>query len=363
MSLWIPYFLATILMGIFSFNISKVPNSFQEKCDILRKSKKNRRLFICVTLILILLCAFKMIYASSIDEYAYRNRFDRYSYYSFFQMLDFCDGEYINGILVWLATRIFSSNQGIFIIFGTLTAVFYLLAIKKYSKDFSFGCILLMVTGIINTSFNITQQSLACAIFVYFCDLIYEKKLFKYILLIVCCYFIHKASIILLPLYWILQNKKETCLNYKITLISFVVMIMYNQISTISTFFPMLEQYSDIAEIGHEGVKLITIIINCVPAFVAFTYKKYLKQNDKITMLCANMTLVHLAIYVACIFDRYIARFSLFTMPFCIIFFSRCLNMFEPKSRTVFKVCTIVLYSIELYLRMKGAIYIFNFNF
>jgi hypothetical protein len=266
--------------------------------------------------------------------------------------------------LVWLSTRIFQSDQGIFIVFNTLTVLFYLGAIKKYCRDYAFAVVLLMVMGIINTSFNITQQSLAVAIFVYYSSCIYERKLWKFILLVSCCYFIHRASIIL-PLFYFLGSERFSVRKNNVCILfgAFVLAYLYSKISYLAQIFPMLEQYGTIYEEGHEGVRMVTIAINCVPAVLAFLYTNHINPDDKITALSANMCIANAAIYIVCIMDRYIARLAMFTAPFCIIFMSRSIDLFgRRESVRLYKFLVITLYSIVLYLQIKGYTYTFNFS-
>lgn len=366
MQLYIPYFLTTIAMLAFSFG---VPNSqIEYGRDYDKASSSNRRnlCFFIIVLILVLFCAFKQIEAESIDEWAYRRRFLSYSGLSFSDVLEKCDGEYINGILTWLSTLLFKSDQGIFIVFGTLTVIFYLEAIRKYSCDFSFGVVLLMAMGIINTSFNITQQALACAIFVCFSNFIFEKKLFKFLLLVIACVLIHKASIILL-VFWLFASSKKDRTPMKSlifsVLVAFCVIYIYKSIPLLAQKITFLAPYIDSVEQGHEGVKTITTAINCVPAIIAAFYLFSDIEHDKITDFSANISLFHAAIYVASLSDRYIARLGMYTLPFCVMFYSRFALLMSKKSKTVFILFVVALYSLELYLRFRGCTYTFNFSF
>lgn len=349
-----------IVLGLYIPNLESGSNDYRIRNDI-----KYRRIIICIVVLLIVFCAFKKVSAPSIDEYAYRRRFDSYNGLSLKQALDSCEGEYINGLLTWISTILFKTNQGIFIVFDSLSAFFYMYSIKKYSGNYAFAVALLMFMGIINTSFNITQQCVGCAVFVCFSNFIYERKTLKFLLLVLACIFIHGSAIILLPLYFCGNRVEErTKLKPYIMFAGLILAFLYSKISYVASQLPMLEQYVSRVE-GANGIStnIITILINCIPAILVLAYRKFLKENDKVTMLAGNMCFVHAAIYLVAIYDNYIARLALYTAPFCVIFLSRCLNMFEDKSKKIFMMLTIVLYAIELYIRIKGYTYTFNFAF
>lgn len=366
MPLWIPYFLTALGMYIFAHGVPNAPYDFYEECNKLRKKTGIKLCILIVLGILVSICAFKSISANAVDEYAYRIRFDSYDGLSFKAAMNFCEGEYINGFLVWISTVMFKTNQGIFIVFGTLTALFYTIAINKYSRDYSFAIALLMMTGVICTSFNITQQSLACAILVCFSDTIYKRRFWKFIVVVLVCFFIHKASIFILVFYIFSSPKFASGKGkYYIVLFCAFFILLYKNVGLLAQKFPMLEQYVDIVEDGSRaGINGITILINCVPAMVAILYLNKINEEDLITGLSVNMCFMHAAIYIAGIFDRYIARLGMFTSPFVIIFLSRSADLFENKKYLqMYKLLAILFYSIELFLRITDYRFVYNFSF
>lgn len=364
MSLWIPYFGVTILMVLFSLNIPDIW-WYEKNGRKVRGWRSYRNAFLVVTFILIIFCAFRSINASSIDEYAYRNRFFRYQGYDFATALEKANGEYLNSVLTWFVSRVFHSSQGIFIVYGSLTALLYMMSLKKYSGNFSFAVALLMCTGIINTSFNITQQCLACAMIVFFSNYIYERKLCKFLLVVLCCYSIHSSAIILLLLYLCGDDRNRAArIKPYLLLVSFVIVYFYSNLFVLVDRFPMLEQYIERAgNLSGVSTNWMTILVNCVPAIFALVTESKFSGDDKITILSGNACLLHAAIYMVAILDNYIARLAVYTAPFCVIFLSRTLKIFKKGSQKIFIFIVVMLYSIEIYLRMRGSIYMFNFAF
>ena len=363
MPLYLPYFFVALGISLFAMFVPDLNSYTGDFKNEISYRNRYKQLLFCITIILFAFCAFKMVSADSVDEYAYRRRFNNYANYSFQDMFELCDGEYVNGILVWLSTCIFRDTQGIFIVFNGLSVIFYLNAIKKYSIDYAFGIMLLMVTGIISTSFNITQQSLACAIFACYCVVINDRRPFRFALLVAVCFWIHKTSLIMVLFYLCGRRSKGGVKVYAyIPLVSFLIGFLYLNIGKIAPFFGMLDQYVSIAEQGHAGVRILTIIINCVPGVLALMSRNMVDDEDGITALSANMCLLHMGIYMASYLDRYIARLAMFSAPFVVIFLSRSRRFFRTdQDFQLFKILAVSLYSIELFLRMRGTTYMFNF--
>lgn len=364
MPLWIPYFLVAFGVFIVSTGIPNVSGDIQE-CESIRKNGRAKICFAVVLIISIFFCAFKSVSAASIDEYAYHNRFRFYAGLNLLEALNESQGELLNGFLVWLSTRLFDSTQGIFIVFGGLTAYFYLVAIRRYAFDFSFGALLLFQMGIINTSFNITQQALACAIFLCYSNVLIERKIWKYILLVIVCSLIHQSAIVLMLL-WFFSSEdgmvNEKKLAYALLAILGIFAI-YRNIPYLSDNMNFFKSYSGLLEADHPGVRWITIAISCVPAALALYYMKMHYEMDKSTLLFVNICVLNGAISIASSLDRYIARLGMYTIPFSLIFLTRCSDMFEENSRSLFKFITILLYSIVLWLLMRGYRYNLNFQF
>lgn len=365
MAIWIPYFSVAFFMWLFSSFVPDIDNDDNRICY--KKDYEVRRVCFaafCVAVLLIVFCAFKQVSAGAIDEYAYRNRFVNYFGKNIRTILTYSEGEYVNGFLVWIATRLFDTSQGIFIVYGALTALFYLGTIRKYSRNYSYAVVLLMVTGIINTSLNITQQSLACAIIAYNSDLILNRKFLKYTAVVLLCCTIHSSSIIAIMFYFLytenlLKDRKTT---WRTALVAVGIFVVYCLIPRLAVYIPFLSSYtSDVTE-GHAGVRLITILINCVPALIAVLGKKMIREDDRISVFCSNMCILHGAIYAVCIVDRYIARLAMFTDIFCVLFLARVASsVFNRESEKLFRIVSVILYSIELFLRMRGTTYMFNF--
>ena len=356
MSICFPYFIIALIIGIIG---TTVPNLYMDDTREYRfiRNKCRVQTFL-IRGIVVFFSAFRMISAASIDEYAYRNRFTQYVSMDFISSIKETTEPIFTG-LVWISTRLFSTNQGIIIVTGTITVLLLFGAIKKFSSNYSFACVILFVSGIMYTTFNGIQQYLAAAVMVFAFDAAYEKKLKKFLFIVLVCALIHNASVFLI-LFYPLANAKTGSKKMWIYNIAFLIagLVFYRSVPDLAGRYGVLTEYVGVLSSGHHGVQRITIMINMIPAILALMYRRNINQ-DKITSAFANITIMHAAIYLLASIDVYIARLAIFTAPFTVIFLSRI--MYYVKDARVVKFLAIVLYSIVCYLQLQDIVYTFNF--
>lgn len=356
MSICYPYFLVALIVGTIGLSVPNLHVLDTQKYIFIRN--KYRLSLALISIIVVMFSAFRMISAASIDEYAYRNRFTHYAGMDFASVIRESTEPVFSGI-VWLSTKIFSTNQGIFIITGSLTVLLLLGAIKKYSSDYSFACVVLFVSGVMYTTFNGIQQYLAAAIMIFAFDAAYNKKLRKFLVIVFLCSLIHNSSVFLL-LFYLLANEETGSKKMWMYNVLFLIagLLFYRAVPSIAENYGVLSEYADQLTVGHHGVQSITILINLVPAILALMCRRNLGE-DKVTSAFANITILHAMIYLLASIDVYIARLAIFTAPFTVIFLSRIMRYI--KDAAVVKLLAVVLYAIVCYLQLQGIVYSFNF--
>ena len=109
----------------------------------------------------------------------------------------------MNRILYWLGLP-FSS---IFILVAFLQLYFFVKGVESINKKYLPLAIFFYFTTLyLFLSLNVLRQTLAFSILVYSIKFIVEKKIFKYVLTIFLASTLHKSALVLLPLYFIINN-------------------------------------------------------------------------------------------------------------------------------------------------------------
>ncbi len=360
--IYIPYFLIACVIGILASMISPASITEHELPEIARKNSDNSALWGVIFIIIGMFSAFRQVFAGSIDEYAYRNRFDALRLLNFNEVLE--QTEVLYYLPTWGTAQFFQTNQGILIVSGILTVWLFIYAIKKYALDYNYALLLFFVIGTLWSTFNGVQQYIAAALFFLNFKYLYKKQFGHFFMLVTACFFIHTASIFLLPIYFMANMKLGTAKMW-CTYVIFATMliIFYKSLSFFIPYIDSLQSYSRSARGEHHGVILITILINIMPSVIVLMFlKKIQHAEDQITEACACMVFIHAIIMCVSALDVYIARLTYFTGPFVILFLARLQSILQHGEYQIIKYSSILLYSIVTFLLMRNSYYVFNFT-
>lgn len=105
---------------------------------------------------------------------------------------------------------LFNSKQLIFFLTSLLFSVFIFCFIYSQSQDWVLSVVLLMLTGVFNTSMNLMRQMVAVAICMYASKYALKKDFTRYLIFVVIASLIHSMSIVFLPLYFLVNWKAAT---------------------------------------------------------------------------------------------------------------------------------------------------------
>ena len=355
------YFFMAFVCGILAYFSTYGKPAILDRDGVLQKKRQRIFFYLLLVAILIVFSGFRQLKVVGMDEYAYRNRFNMFKSLSLSEALSLNPMEPLISLVVFISTRLFDTSQGFLLLSSIIILLPMLTSFKKYSIDFAYAVVLLFATTQLYNSFNGIAQFLAAAIYLFAIPYMYKRQFWKYALVVAICCMFHMGSIILFPIYFIVMNRTDSIKGIVTSVVVLaVIVVAYGSLESIINTTGMLDDYMFVVQEGHHGVNIITIIINCVPAALALFVSRYTK-DDKITTICANMCVLHALIYVASIMDVYIARFAIFTCTFVILYLSRVTKIFSNEFKIIFKLGSVILYSIVCYLTIGHAKYFFNF--
>lgn len=357
------YFVVAFVCSVLAYFSTYGKPPIQDKFGELQKKRQRIFFYILLVFILVGFAGFRKIHAGGMDEYAYRSRFGIFEEFSsVFEALRFNPSEPLITLTCYLSSRLFDTSQGLLLLTSMITLIPIAYAFSRYSIDFAYAVVLLFATGQVYSMFNGIAQYLAAAMYLFAIPYIYKRQFWKYLLVVAICCMFHMASFVLIPVYFIALNRTDSIkgIGTSIAVLGALI-IAYSSLGDIISATGMLDNYMFVVEEGHHGVNIITIAINCVPAALAiFTGSR--TKDDKATTVCANMCILHALIYIASSMDVYIARFALFTSTFVILYLSRITKVFSNEFKIMFKIASVMLYSIVCYLLIKDARYVLEFT-
>lgn len=196
--------------------------------------------------------------------------------------------------------------------------------------------IFLSIPGLYFNTFNIVRQYFSVALFLYSLKYIQSRQLIRYIICITVACMMHLSSIILFPLYFIL-NKKYSIKTY-IILAAILFFIAYSIEPIINTLTVLSDKYSVYLEADEEsGNSTITFlcIIILIMYFIISKRSKLKQYNTESSyeVITINLFILYTIFSVIVFVNFYFYRLSFFFgISLCVMFPYVLNQIFRNKS-------------------------------
>lgn len=174
-------------------------------------------------------------------------------------------------------------------------------SLRKYSVNYLYSMYLFITSMIFVWMFNGIRQFIAAAIMFGLCDLIFYRKRNLFILAVLLCSTIHTTIIVMLPIYFIVNEvpfKKRMALFMLAIMVSiFAISPLLETMETVlknTAYASNLDQFAE-----DDGVNPIRVLFKAIPVILAFYKRKEIeKLNNRILNVCVNMSTVSVGIYI-----------------------------------------------------------------
>lgn len=207
-------------------------------------------------------------------------------------------GEYNNieigyVLLNKLALLFTQDYAGIFFITSFLFCIFIYKAIMQSSKDITLSFYILFGSCFFFYAMNVTRQSIVIAIFIYCIKYIKERKMIKYMMIIILSSLIHNIALIFIPVYFVSYFKIKLKLLIVLSVVVIVAQpLIYNIIVRI-TNDTKYENYIT----GRYAVSessMISPIINASTLILCYYYKRRDEKNRQYDDELNILTNIHI---------------------------------------------------------------------
>lgn len=247
------------------------------------------------------------------------------------------------GILAKIGSFIYDDYVSMFFLVAVVTIGLCIWTISKYSNNFPFSILIYIFIGAWHNSFNGIRQYAAAAIIFAGHRYIYERKFFKYLLVILCAMLFHKTAVIMLPIYFIANRR----INFKTILILIISVIVirfsYDYLFGIMSFLKGTDQ-SEYAYM-QSNVNPLRIAVTFAPIFVALFIKAKIKMSKEVEFYL-NLSLLNAILMFATSGSAYLARVGIYTELFLTLLYPRLLKFFNKDSQKIFTVLVLLFYFI-----------------
>lgn len=274
-------------------------------------------------IVLLILAAVIPVFISSVR---YGIGTDYYNYTKIYNILSFQYSgildAYLNSryeiswiIINELAEKVFNNPQYIFVISSILIWLFSFKAIYDNRERIHIGiAVLILLCIFYNISFNIIRQALAISVIMLSIKPLIDKRIIKYILIVLFASTFHLSAIITLPLYFIINSKNKSMGTIKnvITPIIFIIVLVF--IQPVISFFTNFELFSGygVYNLEYRAFAKRDIILK-LPIVIMFllNYKK-LKDNNNLMYKIGIVFILGVLMTFLRSYANYVDRIAMF---------------------------------------------------
>lgn len=342
-----PILLAPIVSGIYKTPIDK-------------SDKTKKTYLIACGIILFLMIALRDKGLGSGDSTAYYNNWVKLSGISFSALQDFMKlSDMESGYLfsVWCLSRIFPSAQYVFVLTGLLFSVSICRTIYRNSEDSMLSMEICICLGLYTFMIQGLRQAIAISICLFAIECCKNRKLLRFLALILLAYLFHRSSLVFLPVYFLYGFKFNV--KTKIGMVMFAgVLLIFSPVLVMYGNQLMDREYFDTVDSGAVVAMLIYIII----LFTAFVFLNE-KNTDRDKTFFIFMTVLGVSFYIM----RYIGaqameRISYYFLIGQAIVLPTVVGKFDSTSRAIINYVVCFL-SIALFIYRLNSSYGLEYMF
>lgn len=308
----------------------------------------NKKYIFIVSSILIVLLGLRGL-SVGIDTINYNNIFNNIKLLSLPQLFELKE-EYGYSLLQFLVSKVFGNFQYLLII----VAAFYIGVVSyhiyKYSENPLLSYLLFVVYGFYSFAMSATRQTIAITLVMVAYEFIKEKKLFKFLVVVLLASSFHITALIFLPSYWFnkFNLNRKTILLF--VLIGLIVIAIKGELRMLINNFARIE-YAAI-ETGGDRMYIFMLISTCIG--IVFR-KPFMAKHDNNKYLF-YMMLASTIIMPVTQFHPAIMRLYYYYFIFMIIFIPNILRAIKDKGIRV--IGTLSYFIIGAILFFSSVIYI-----
>lgn len=287
----------------------------------------------------------------------YRSYSDLFHYYNNFTLIEIFNMNFyeeIGYVILNKLIGIFTDNEIYFmlIISYVILQIFYR-EFKKNSSYIWLSILLFINIGAFYTSFNIMRQILAASIIFSGSKYLYERRFYKYLLIVVIATLFHKTSLLMLPFYFIL--------NFRFNIKNVILIIIT---AFISGFF--VDKIVEIIQsywytgytYGMSGLNYTSAVVPLSILIFVLLHSKLLDAQKTMENIWINTVVFYAFFSVIGLKVQMLQRFSEFFGPFVLLIIPYIISKIRDKNLRVIYLLTITILLIAYnYITLSGTGY------
>ncbi|PLR68739.1 EpsG family protein [Bacillus sp. UMB0893] len=268
-------------------------------------------------------------------------------------------GDFGFSILQLLLKNISNDPQILLFVTALITNSLIVIVLYRYSRIFELSIYVYITSGMYTVSMNGIRQYFAAAIVFLGTKFILNGEIKKYLLTIIIASTFHKSAIVLLPIYFIVRREAWTKMTVSILLTSILIVIGYNEFSTILFTALKTTQYAHYSEFQEGGASYLRVAVNIVPLIIAYIGKEKLKSLWPKSGYIVNLSIINFLFLVISTQNWIFARFSIYFGLYNLILISWLIVLFKNRNKRIIYYCILIFYIIYFYYEHVLALDVF----
>lgn len=258
--------------------------------------------------------------------------------------------------------------QLMFLVTSIITNILIVLTIKKYSTKFELSMFLYITTFIYYSTMNGLRQWMAAAIIFSGYKYLLNRDFKKYIIFILIASTLHSSALIMILVYFIINNKTFSKKNLMIVVGFILATLCYSQFSDI--LFGILGNtsyghYEEVMGVGGNGVNPLRVAVYLAPLLVSLIYYKKINptEDEKVDILI-NLCILDTLIWILALQNIFFARLTFYFDLYFLFLIPRIVSMDEKEFNRLAYFTIVCGYFLFSYmLLVSGDSWIIPYNF
>lgn len=324
------------------------------------KQKRNNNLLFVFLTATILICVAGLRYRTGTDYWQYDLNYSNYVK-EWWNALIHYDEPGIK-IVAKVSSFIYNDSSTMFFLVSAITVGLSVKTISKYSNMFAFSVLLYILMGNWVGSFNGVRQFLAGAIIFAGHRFIVERKLFKYILVVLAAGAFHISALVFIFLYFVPLKKINLIKLLALFGGSILLLLSYDYIfSFIGILKDEVIDVENLSAYAARSVNFLRIVVAFAPLLLYFilTKKSKIKKEE---WFYVNMLFVNAALMFAASQSAYLARVGIYTNIFLTLSLPKLLYFKDKKLSLLIKFLITSFYFIYWYIEVSGSENLKSYN-
>lgn len=242
---------------------------------------------------------------------------------------------YEKGFIFFLTilTRISIDPQFMIIITSIITQGINIWFLRKYSSYFELELFMYIASGYFLTTMNGIRQAMAASIMLLGTRFLIERKFIPYLILTLVMSTIHSSALVMIPVYFIVNNDSWSKNFVKTIGIMLIVTLFGGVIMNIAFKLLAGTKFGTYSEFDEGGANIVRMVVAMVPVFMAYIQRDKLREIFPQCDIFVNLAIVNMFIMALSLYNWIFARMTYYFVPYTFVLLPYIIKSIDIKEQ------------------------------